>query len=489
MELYLNGNGFRYELENLCRLFFPFERISVHDAPVRPDGDFFAVAAVEKGTDGVLLSVRLRRGDFDRSDRCAAEGDGQDDESERRLAVMLFELLCQNTGMRPQWGILTGVRPGKLMRRMIAERGEEGARSYFSQQLLCSQKKIDLCRTAAENEDKILAQSRPDHFSLYLSIPFCPTRCSYCSFVSHSVEKSMKLVDEYVRLLCVELEHTGRIARRLGLTLSTVYIGGGTPTALSAQQLQTVMAAVAANFDLASASEYTVEAGRPDTVTVEKLDAILAAGATRISINPQTLNDRVLETIGRRHTAQQTLDAFALARSRGFSNINMDLIAGLPGDTEESFHATLDGVLGLSPESVTVHTLSLKRSSRMTVGGEYPEAEAGALADRMLTDANRRLCGAGYRPYYLYRQSKTVGNLENTGYAKPGFESRYNIFIMDETHSILACGASAVTKLRSADGYIERIFNFKYPYEYISRFDEMLRRKDAVEAFYGRYPI
>ncbi len=489
MKLYVISNGFRYELENICRLFFPFEKISVCDFKDDDAGEFYALAALERGQgEAQTLSVELKKGDFFGSEERTVEGQSED-ELERLLAVMLYEQFCSLTGTRPQWGILTGVRPGKLMRRMVALMGEQGAREYFSDKLLCSDKKIDLCLTAAENEEKIIATSQPDHFSLYLSVPFCPTRCSYCSFVSHSVEKSMKLVDEYVKLLCVELEHTAKIARERGLKLSTVYIGGGTPTTLSAEQLETVMGAVADNFDLSGISEYTVEAGRPDTVTEAKLAAIMAGGATRISINPQTLNDGVLEAIGRRHTAQQTVDAFLLARKMGFDNINMDLIAGLPLDTVESFNATLDGVLTLSPESVTVHTLSLKRASTMTVGGDLPEAQAGALADKMLTDANLRLCEADYLPYYLYRQSKTVGNLENTGYAKKGYESLYNIFIMDETHTILACGGSAVTKLRAADGYIERVFNFKYPYEYISRFEEILSRKKAIEDFYDRYPI
>ena len=488
MELYVIGNGFRYELENICRLFFPFEKILVQDRMPEETSGFFALAERQSAPDGEKLTARLCRDGFDQTRRATAPA-GDEDESERLLAVLLYELFCDATGSRPQWGILTGVRPGKLMHRLVEERGVEGAKAYFRDKLLCSDKKIDLCLSAATQEEAILATSRFDHFSLYLSVPFCPTRCSYCSFVSHSVEKSMRLVEDYVKMLCVELEQTGRLARRLGLKLSTVYLGGGTPTTLSPDQLDRVLTTVGNAFDLAAATEFTVEAGRPDTVTVDKLDAIRRGGATRISINPQTLNDRVLEVIGRRHTAQQTLDAFAMARARGFDNINMDLIAGLPTDDEASFASTVGGVLALDPESVTVHTLSLKRSSRMTVGGDRPQAEAGAVADRMLTEGNRRLTEAGYRPYYLYRQSKTVGNLENTGYAKPGRESRYNIFIMDETHTILACGASAVTKLRAADGTIERVFNFKYPYEYLSRFEEILRRKEAVEAFYERYPL
>ncbi len=489
MKLCLIGNGFRYELENLCRLFFPFERIDVCDAAPGAEDGFAALAARRTGRDGVTLTAGFRRDGFaeEASERLPA---GADDETcERRLAVLLFGLLCQATGARPPWGILTGVRPGKLMRRLSEEMGAEGARRYFREELLCRDEKIDLCLAAQAGEEAILSTSRSDHFSLYFSVPFCPTRCSYCSFVSHSVERSAKLIEPYVERLCEELRATGALADRLGLKLSTVYMGGGTPTTLSAGQLARVFAALAASFDLKSASEFTVEAGRPDTVTPERLDAIRKGGATRISINPQSLNDRVLEAIGRRHTAQQTLDAFALARKMGFDNVNMDLIAGLPEDDTDSFSHTLDGVLALDPESVTVHTLSLKRASRMTVGGDRPAAEAGRTVDRMLTEANRRLTGAGLFPYYLYRQSKTVGNMENTGYAKPGFEGRYNVFIMDETHSILACGAGAVTKLRAADGFIERVFNFKYPYEYLSRFDEILARKEAVAGFYGRHPL
>ncbi len=490
MELYTIDHGYRYELENICRLFFPFEKINVSDR-FESESAFDVYTSVKAEQGGSRFAVSVRRGGFFAEREGFVPDDahenGSGDELERMLAVALYEIMCALTDMRPQWGILTGVRPGKLMRRTVDALGADGARRYFKEKLLCSDKKIDLCMTASANEEKIIASSEPNDFSLYLSVPFCPTRCSYCSFVSHSVEKSMKLVDEYVGLLCRELEYTGALAKKLGIDLKTVYIGGGTPTTLSAEQLEQVMGAVSANFDLSKAEEYTVEAGRPDTVTREKLLAIKRGGATRISINPQTMNDSVLEVIGRRHTAAQTEAAFALARECGFDNINMDLIAGLPTDTVESFADTLRRIRALDPESVTVHTLSLKRSSRLTVTGDLPEAQAGRTADEMLTLASSGLAQSGYIPYYLYRQSRTVGNLENTGYAKPKKECLYNIFIMDETHSILACGASAVTKLRAPDGYIERVFNFKYPYEYISRFDEMLRRKEAIEKFYNEH--
>ena len=235
--------------------------------------------------------------------------------------------------------------------------------------------------------------------------------------------------------------------------------------------------------------EYTVEAGRPDTVTPEKLDVIKRYGATRISVNPQTMNDSVLRAIGRRHTAEQTVNAFNMAREAGFDNINMDLIAGLPTDTPEGFRETLGRVVSLNPESVTVHSLSMKRASTLTAEGIVPGIAAGAAAAEMVDYARRFLKENSINPYYMYRQSKTVGNLENVGYAKPGRECLYNVYIMDETHSIFACGASAVTKLREPGGnYIERIFNFKYPYEYISRFDEITARKEGIKAFYEKYP-
>ena len=249
------------------------------------------------------------------------------------------------------------------------------------------------------------------------------------------------------------------------------------------------MTAVKDFFDLSSLREYTVEAGRPDTVTKEKLDVIKNLGATRISINPQTMNNEVLKGIGRRHTAEDTERAFMLAREHGFDNINTDLIAGLPGDTFDSFKTTLKRVLALNPESVTVHSLSMKRSSSLNVNGLFPEAKMGAEAAKMVNFAREALTQRGIAPYYMYRQSKTVGNLENVGYAKRGAECLYNVFTMDETHTVLACGASAVTKLRQPDGpYIERIFNYKYPYEYISRFNELTARKDGILRFYEKYP-
>ena len=289
------------------------------------------------------------------------------DEQELAASLAIYRLLAKRTGYTPPWGMLTGVRPSKLMISLMREYGEDGAIRYFTDRLLVQPDKALLAAAVAMQEDRILRTSKPDSFSLYLSVPFCPSRCSYCSFVSHSVNSpsAKKLVDPYVALLLREIAQCGAIAHELGLRLETVYIGGGTPTTLSAEQLSAVCGSLARHFPLQTAREFTVEAGRPDTITAEKLRALKDAGVTRISINPQTLNDDVLEHIGRRHTAADAIETYRLAREMGFDNINMDLIAGLETDTPQSFRRTLDGIFELSPENITVHTLALKRSSRM----------------------------------------------------------------------------------------------------------------------------
>ena len=483
------GHDFRYEIEKLIRLFLPFEKIKVYDTEVQDERAAIVKRTRENGETRLYVKLLLDGKNFEKSEILTPTQEDYDKLCERKLAIMLYECFCTATGYEPEWGILTGVRPAKLFSRICAEMGTDDGIEYFQNELKVNENKLSLCREAIAGEEQIINLSHPDSFSLYLSVPFCPTRCHYCSFVSHSVDSAKKLIPQYVELLCRELEYTAQIAKQKNLRLETVYIGGGTPTTLTAEQLTVVMDTVKKNFDLSHILEYTVEAGRPDTVTAERLMAIKQGGATRISINPQTMQNAVLETIGRRHTAEQTVEAFKLARELGFDNINMDLIAGLPNDTFEGFMDTLNKVLELDPESVTVHSLSMKRSSTLTKGGRLPEVEMGVEAAKMVNYARRKLTEKGIVPYYMYRQSKTVGNLENVGYAKKGFECLYNVYIMDETHTILACGASAVTKLREPNGnYIERIFNFKYPYEYINRFDEQLDRKKGILDFYEKYP-
>ena len=396
--------------------------------------------------------------------------------------------MVELTGYRPKWGVLIGVRPIKLLRKLTAEMGQPKAAEYFLNSLHVSQEKTALSVRTMQHEQPILAASKPESFSLYISIPFCPTRCAYCSFVAQSTEKTGKLIPQYVDLLCKELEYTAEVAKACNLRLETVYMGGGTPTTLNAQQLGQIIDTVNKNFDMNTCREFTVEAGRPDTITADKLQAMKERGITRISINPQTLNDEVLNLIGRDHTTQQTLDAFHLARAHGFDNINMDLIVGLAGDSVESFRNTLDGVVALHPESITVHTLALKRSSNINKNGKIHFINDGEGAGQMLDYVDTVLTKQNYIPYYLYRQSRMVGNLENTGWAQPGYENYYNVYIMDESHTILACGAGAVSKIKHPyKDELQRIFNFKFPYEYIDRYQEMLDRKEKVKSIYKQF--
>lgn len=486
MQLCLINNSFRYEIEKLIRIFFPFERIEFSETLSLTDR--CVVAEISGNT---AFATVYFGGEIYKSEKEIENINGAiEKDAELFLALAVYECLTNATDYFCDWGILTGIRPAKLLSRLKRSMGEVKAQEYFKKYLKVSDKKLSLCLDTLKGEGEITSLSRPDSFSLYISIPFCPTRCSYCSFVSHSVENSQKLMPEYVECLCKELEITAKIAKQNNLRLETVYMGGGTPTTLSAKHLKTVLQTVKDNFDLSCFREYTVEAGRPDTITKEKLEVIKSFGVTRISINPQTMNDDVLKVIGRKHTVKQTVDAFNLARECGFQNINMDLIAGLPTDSFEGFKDTVNKVITLHPESVTVHSLSMKRSSRMTKFGEIPEIEMGKTASQMVDYAYNTLSKNGIFPYYMYRQSKTVGNLENVGYSKRGYESLYNVYIMDETHTILACGASAVTKLREPKGdYIERIFNYKYPYEYINQFQEILKRKDSITPFYENYKI
>lgn len=481
MKLSLVNCDYEYEMQKLCMLFLPHDKIITGD--IAEGEDYARLEKREEGESIALtVSLCLNGKEFSLSEEISAALPELDKECERRLAVLLFECFCKATDRRPPWGILTGVRPAKLMGRLCRDMGREKAVEYFRKELLVSDSKTQLCLKTHQSEGKITSLSVKESASLYISIPFCPTRCAYCSFVSHSVENAGKLIDEYVALLCREIAETGSIAKECGLKIETVYIGGGTPTVLSPEKLTLITSAVKENFDLSFCREYTIEAGRPDTITPEKLRAIKNGGADRICINPQTMNDAVLHEIGRKHSAEDTEKAFRMAREAGFKNINMDMIAGLPLDTEESFKESLRRIMALDPEEITVHSLAMKRASRLTA----EDYRSDIAADGMVDFAASYLPKMGLEPYYMYRQSKTVGNLENVGYAKAGFEGLYNVYIMDETHTILGCGASAVTKLRRyGENTIERVFNFKYPYEYISRFEEMLARKTRIKEFYS----
>ena len=479
MNLYVKNHNFHFKLENLTRLFFPNEKITVIRDFSEPQPPYIYTEVSDK----ITISVNI--GSFNKSETAVKKL--TDDDNELVSAQLLYKLLCDFTGLTQPWGILTGVRPVKLLRRLAEESSEEQAVKKFEKDFFVSNEKIALSRETEHNERKILELSKPESFSLYVGIPFCPSRCSYCSFVMASIERAEKLIEPYTKLLCEEIKRTAEIANKLGLRLETVYFGGGTPTTLSAEQLDTVLKTVNKSFDMSTCREFTVEAGRPDTIDIAKLFALKENKVDRISINPQTVNDEVLKTIGRKHTAQQFFDAFELARKCGFDNINTDLIAGLPTDTPESFKNSLDSIVRLNAECITVHTLCMKRASRLTTEGVTLDLQQARDAREMLAYTQNILGQNEYIPYYMYRQSRMVGNLENVGWSKRGFESLYNVYVMDETHTILACGSGGVTKLkRNNPDYLERIFNFKYPYEYIDRFDELIQRKSGIMQFYGQ---
>ena len=479
MNLYVKNHNFHFELENLTRLFFPNEKITV----IRDFSEPQPPCIYTEVSDKITISVNI--GSFNKSETAVKKL--TDDDNELVSAQLLYKLLCDFTGLTQPWGILTGVRPVKLLRRLAEESNEEQAVKKFENDFFVSNEKLALSRETEHNERKILELSKPESFSLYVGIPFCPSRCSYCSFVMASIERAEKLIEPYTKLLCEEIKRTAEIANKLGLRLETVYFGGGTPTTLSAEQLDTVLRTVNKSFDMSTCREFTVEAGRPDTIDIAKLFALKENKVDRISINPQTVNDEVLKTIGRKHTAQQFFDAFELARKCGFDNINTDLIAGLPTDTPESFKNSLDSIVRLNAECITVHTLCMKRASRLTTEGVTLDLQQARDAREMLAYTQNILGQNEYIPYYMYRQSRMVGNLENVGWSKRGFESLYNVYVMDETHTILACGSGGVTKLkRNNPDYLERIFNFKYPYEYIDRFDELIQRKSGIMQFYGQ---
>ena len=479
MILIIDSHPFRYEMEALCRMFLHGRELKItEEAEIPPKEDYIYTAL-----EGDEITVKAKiDGKYAEAKRTA------ENDHARNMELAVFGVLTEILSIRPKWGVLTGIRPVKLaMQLHDMGLSEEEIRKKLKEERLVSDEKLDLLLTTMEHELEIRASSRPNSVSLYISIPFCPSRCSYCTFTSHSVEKAAKLIPQYVELLCGELKDISVLIDEIGLHLETVYMGGGTPTVLTAKQLDRVLSTVNESFDMTGVRELTVEAGRPDTITAEKLAVLKKNGVGRISINPQTMDDEVLAAIGRKHTAEDVKNAFTLAKTFGFDSINMDLISGLPGDNMEKFRKTIAEVIAMNPDNITLHTLTVKHGANLA-----PMAQSvfAATADAMNEYAYGEFAKAGYFPYYLYRQKGTVDNLENVGFCKPGKEGIYNIFIMDETHTILSAGAGGVTKLKAPyDKKIERIFNFKYPYEYIERFELMNERKEQVRNFYEKYPL
>lgn len=489
MKLYLKGHSYKYAVEQMLLALFPEERPEYPETPP-VSGEDAVLCSLHQGPVWVTAVTKLLRGGvvYQRSARTKTAQLGGKLTADRALTKIIklsfFKAASECVGKTPPWGALTGIRPAKIVTRILEEGGgPKRADALLRDTYFVLPERRRLCIDAAKAGLAVKRTLKPDEISLYVGIPFCPTRCAYCSFVSNSVEKSLKLIEPYLDALFREIDYAGTIVRRAGLSIKTVYMGGGTPTTLSAPQLAGLMARIEAAFDLSRCAEYTVEAGRPDTITVGKLEAIRSGGAERVSINPQTMRDNVLEAIGRRHSAPEVRTAMDLARRVGFAALNMDLIAGLPEDDFQGFAYSVNEVLKFRPENITVHTLALKNGSRLKMEGR--QIPAAQEVGRMLDYAGRRLREEGYSPYYLYRQKFMAGSFENVGWCLPGREGLYNICMMEELHSVLSLGAGGMTKLVNPEsGLIHRVCNPKYPFEYISRLEKILKGKEELAAFY-----
>ncbi len=484
MTLIFSGNDFKYELESVVKLFIPATLFDIY-YDIKTEyfsGDYCFIRRKKGKEKSCLYTICRIDGKIKyKIKRILNLTDNYEGSCEIILARLLFMCMSELTGKSAKWGILTGIRPVKRINKMLdSGMSKDEIEKELSETFLCDKEKIKIAYKTALTQKKALENLSSNSFSLYISIPFCPSRCSYCSFVSQSVESSIRLIPEYVDRLCDEIAYTGNLISCNGLKLDTIYFGGGTPTSLEANQLEKVMNAISRHFDLSSLREYTVEAGRADTITRGKLEVIKSCGADRVSINPQTMNDNVLKAIDRRHTVKQFVEGYTLAREIRFNSINTDLIAGLPTDTVESFKNTTDEIIALDPENVTVHTLSIKRAADLN---RRSDTVIDNPAEQMVDYASKRLMESGYNPYYLYRQKNMLENLENVGWSKPGKESLYNIYIMEENQSIIALGAGASTKLVARNGHLKRIFNYKFPLEYIKHFDIMLEKKKEVWGF------
>ena len=473
MKIYITGLPSGYEVEHLVRLFYPMAPLTL----TPPENAEDCVWA-EKTPDGLHALVRQDGRSAERHAPLPAPVEQGGETPEFSLASLTYDLLRQWTGLRPPWGKMTGVRPVRLIHdKRAAGWTEAEIDHFFLDRFDCSQQKYQMAKAIADLQEPILkVGNEPGTYSLYIGIPFCPSICLYCSFGSHVLSRWEHMVDPYLDALIKELIFISENMK--DYTLDTIYIGGGTPTTLNAAQMERLLTKVTELFPMEQVQEFTVEAGRPDTINEEVLKAIRKFPVTRISINPQTMNQETLDLIGRHHTVEEIEEKFRMARSLGFDNINMDLIVGLPGEDKEKVAHTLEKVEALNPDSLTVHSLALKRATRLNLfKDKYQEIsfENSAEIMKMTMDSAHRM---EMGPYYMYRQKNMAGNFENVGYSREGKAGIYNILIMEEKQSILAAGAGASTKFVFEHGErIERVENVKDLKNYVERIDEMIERK------------
>ena len=467
MTLTICGHDDRYAVEQLLMSLFSEDAITVSSRLTRGNMWLTAITEIEK--DG-------------RKTRCARRLKAAEETVRLRRQILqqsVYLAALPHLKQAPAWGALAGVRPTKLSTRHLLEGGSlKSADRLLKTVYFVSAPRRKLALDCSVSTVEAVRKAESADISLYVGIPFCPTRCSYCSFVSSTVGKHTALLEDYLQALNRELSHTGKLLENSGKTLRTIYIGGGTPTTLSTRQLTRLLDTIRDCFDLSRCIEFTVEGGRPDTLDLEKLSAIRAHGADRMSINPQSMEDPVLRACGRPHTAFDVVHAYRQAQEAGFTAINMDLIAGLPQDSYDGFRRSLDSVAELDPANITVHTLALKKGAdlfeKRVALPTYGEVS------RMVDYANTALPVLGYKPYYLYRQKYMSGSFENVGWSKPGADCLYNIYMMEELHTILSLGGGGMNKVNLPDGSLQRFHNPKFPQQYIEKIDDVLRQKEAL---------
>ena len=502
IEIRLSDDAFSHDIAPLTRAFFPHEEVKCVTVPYAeptavPDSikerenlPRFIVLTADTGDKLIKIWLSDERGRVVRGERVPTvtrpETDNDRDEAflagkrqyKNELKQVLYGILCDYTGRELPWGSLTGIRPVKLaLDEIEAGASEESVRAFYKEEYLCSDEKTDLTLRIAKKEADLL--SRIDYkngYSIYIGIPFCPSTCLYCSFTSYPIGTYRKHVDEYLAALFKEIDFIA--AAMAGKRLSTVYIGGGTPTALDEDHLLRLLDYINNTLPMDEAFEFTVESGRPDSITPGKLSVMKKMGVTRMSINPQTMSDKTLRFIGRLHTAEQTVKAFHEAREAGMDDINMDLIIGLPGESADDTRHTLSEIEKLNPDDLTVHSLAIKRAARLKLHLDEIEDVMPTDTMEMQRLTYEYAISHGYEPYYLYRQKNITENLENTGYARPGKEGIYNILMMEEKHTVVGLGAGSSCKFVFKDGKrIERTENVKFVMDYIGRIDEMIDRK------------
>ena len=468
MKLTLSGHDDRYAVEQLQMALFP----------AASDGE--AVSSLHRGSVYLTATTKITAGGKTATASRRLKAASESVRLRRQtLQQSYYAAAVQLLPELPPWGALAGVRPTKITTRHIQDGGTpKSADRLLRDVYYVTPERRSLAVDCSVSTVRAASLLSPTDVSLYVGIPFCPTRCSYCSFVSRTIGRRTELMEPYLQALYREIEITGRLMRESGRQVRSIYIGGGTPTTLTSRQMAQLLDTIRVSFDLSRCLEFTVEGGRPDTLDEEKLRTIFQHGADRMSINPQTMEDAVLRACGRPHQAADVLRAYEQASRAGFKAINMDLIAGLPEDTPESFRRSLDAVAGLHPANITVHTLALKKGADLfEKRGNLPSAEA---VTAMVDYAGETLRGLGYKPYYLYRQKYMSGSFENVGWSRDNLDCLYNIYMMEEVHSIISLGGGGMNKVNLPGGKIQRFHNPKFPEQYLEMIDSVLRQKEEL---------